>query len=123
MPLIVKLYEFAKNWLVETSGIAKDAWHVYIALAIQLAVAQLFRQRLASPWPVLIVLLLELVNEWFDLRHYSAAGPDPMAGWTGDTARDLFNSLALPLAVFLIARFGPNRVIRPAPAASETPAE
>lgn len=120
MPSVVTFYEMAKDWLVVSSGLAKDAWHVYFALAIQLAAAQCFRRRLASGWPLVLVLLLELANEWFDHRHYSAVGPDPMAGWSADTARDLFNTLFPPLVVFLIARFRPGRLVAAvAPPASD----
>lgn len=107
---LVPFYESAKLWLVALTGLSKDALHVYFAAGIQLAAAQLFARRLASPGPLVILGLLELANEWMDYRHYHAVGPDPMAGWAGDTARDVANTLLPPLVLFLLARYRPARL-------------
>ena len=120
MHTLVLIYETAKTWLVDTSGISKDALHIYVALMVQFAAAQMFRRRLASGWPLLLLLLLEIANEAADYSHYRAWGPDPMAGWAGDTARDLFDTLCLPLIVFAIARLRPGRLVA---AADQSPGD
>jgi len=119
----VIFYEAAKDWLVATTAITKDAWHLYFALLIQLAVAQLFRRRLASVGPLLVLAALEFLNEYMDFQHYHIAGADPLLGWAPDTARDVVNSLLLPTILFLAARFRPDRLLEaraPAPAPEVT---
>lgn len=122
MLLALTFYETAKEWLVSLTDISKDAWHLYAALLIQLAAAQLFRRRLASIGPLLLLAALELLNETMDYRHYHAAGIDPWKGWAPDTARDVVNSLLLPAILFLIARFRPARLLE-APAPNPVPDE
>ena len=57
----------AKLWLVDVTGLEKDALHIYAGVAAQLLAAPFFARRLASPWPLLAVLLLTLANEAYDL--------------------------------------------------------
>lgn len=105
-------YETAKDWLVATTGITKDAWHIYFALMIQLAAAQLFPRRYASIGPLLVIAALELFNEWMDYQHYHAVTLVEWKGWAYDTVRDVINSLLVPTILFLVARLYPARLMR-----------
>lgn len=52
-----------KDWLVDWFGLDRDAIHVLAGVAILFAAAALLRRPIASPWPWLCVLLIELANE------------------------------------------------------------
>ena len=107
----VETYQAAKTLVVDGTGLTKDALHLWFALLIQFGVAQVCRRRLASLWPVLAVIAAETANELFDYNHYWLQGPDPMAGWLVDTVKDVLSTMAMPLVLFVLARFRPDRLI------------
>ena len=57
-----------KTWLEAVTSLNRDALHIYAAIALQCACAIVFRRSLASPLLLLPLLVLELANEWADLR-------------------------------------------------------
>ena len=99
-----------KDWAVETTGLDRDAMHIYVALLIQFIVALPLRRRVASFLPVLVVICAILLNEWADLQLLP---PDrPYAKANIDAAiQDLFNSILLPIILCLLARYCPGLLL------------
>lgn len=114
-----------KYWLADASGLSMDALHVHAGVLAQLLVAMLTKRRLASPIPWLVVALLALGNEYYDLEREA---------WTDRAAQrlesltDLWNTMLLPTVLLAAARFAPGRISRtgsaappPAPASGRAP--
>lgn len=122
---MIDLYEAAKTWLGVTTLLSRDALRIYLVVGIQLVSAQFFARRLASVGPLVIVAALQLLNERVGFLGYKAEGPIRLAGWWPDTVIDMFNSAALPLLLFAVARFLPGALVsrrpvdRPAPGSDE----
>ena len=115
-------YEF-KIYLADVTDLNKDALHIYAAVLVQLLSAAIIRRPLASPLPWLCVLVVILGNEYYDMFGTG----EPVEQWQvlgGIT--DMWNTMALPTGLFLIARFAPSLLVRrrqdqaPAPADGET---
>jgi hypothetical protein len=94
-----------KVFLERTFAFSHDSLHVVAGVLLQLILAALLRVSLASPWPWLIVLALELANEWNDIAV--EAWPDP-AMQIGEGAKDLLLTMALPTVLLVIARRWPG---------------
>ena len=87
-------------------GLAKDALHVYVAVAIQVGAALLFRRSLAHWLPWFVVLLVELLNEWGDMWFGEEAH---IQQWQIDGAKhDILNTMVLPTVLLLLVRFVPS---------------
>lgn len=97
-------YEF-KLFLEHASGFSLDAMHVIAGVCLQLAVAALLRVRLSSPVPWLVVLAVELANEWVDF--HSGIWPDGPMLW-GECAKDVLMTMFLPAVILLAARYRPR---------------
>ena len=92
--------------LASDLGLAKDALHVYAAVAIQIAAALLFRRPLGSWLPWFAVLLVELLNEWGDMWFGEEAH---IQQWQIDGAKhDILNTMVLPTVLLLLVRFVPS---------------
>lgn len=91
----------AKDVIVQATVLERDALHVHLAVAAQLLAAWMFRWRLSSWKPVLVVLLLELGNEVIDLNaeHW----PDRALQYSG-SIHDIVNTLVMPIVLLLVAR-------------------
>jgi hypothetical protein len=78
----------------------------------------LFRRGRASGLPWVLVLLLELANEAYDVRHNWVDGAD----WAlSSSAKDLWNTMLWPTVLLLIGRYT-NWFQRPASPAPPPPA-
>jgi len=92
----------AKTAIVEITGLDRDALHIYVALITYFGCCLLFRWK-ASQWRTLIVVMLVCVaGEYFDIRHYLAKE------WPinfSNNFHDLWNTMLIPMAVFAMARF------------------
>lgn len=99
-----------KIWLVQVTGLARDALHIYAALGIQFGIALFCRRALASQWPWLAVLLAVLVNEYLD---YRGAGTDPqqIEFYRSESYHDIWNTMLMPSVLFFIAKFWPSWMI------------
>lgn len=95
----------SKTFLEHSIGFSHDALHVLVGLGLQLLGAVVLRTSLRSPWPWLMVLLLELVNEWHDLR--AERWPDLQMQW-GEGVKDLLLTMALPTLMLIVARWAPG---------------
>lgn len=94
-----------KTALSETLHLSKDALHVHLGLLIYLVAAGLTRRSLGSFVPWLILLVLEAINEGFDLLHDLRHG--------GLNARSLLpglkdgvNTMFWPTVLLVAVRFG-----------------
>lgn len=99
----------AKAFVERFTGISHDALHVILGVALQLLLAALFRSSIARFWPWAVVLLLELGNEWNDLRveRWPSLGEQ-----LGEGAKDLALTMLLPTILLLAARFAPQLFAR-----------
>ena len=95
---LVLTYTDAKTNLAVTLG-ASEAWlHVHAGLLIFFAAALLFRRRMRSVIPVVLVWAFALGNELID-----AFSPTPApSGW--EVAADIANTVFWPTLLFLLAR-------------------
>jgi hypothetical protein len=77
-----------------------DTLHVMGGIILQLILAALLRTSLASKWPWLIVLGLELANEAYDL--WLERWPSFLMQ-LGEGARDLIGTMLLPTLLWWVA--------------------
>ena len=91
-----------KTWLVDNLDLAKDALHIYVALAIVLGSCLVFGWKVRQWRPWLLVLLAALVGEIWDLSD-SARSDDPIDLWAN--TKDVWNTMVLPTVLLLAARF------------------
>ena len=97
-----------KDWLEHAIGLNMDALHVYVGLAILLAVALVLRKPLRSPIPWLVLLALELANEYYDWTYDFWTGPGGRAIQAAEGVRDIWNTMAVPTFLLLASRFFPG---------------
>ena len=94
-----------KELVRHTTGWPMDTLHVIGGIILQLSLAALLRTSLASKWPWLIVLGLELANEAYDL--WLERWPSlPMQ--LGEGARDLIGTMLLPTLLWWVASRRPR---------------
>jgi hypothetical protein len=95
------IFQTAKFWLVDSTGLAKDALHIHIALALFLGSALLLRWPLGSWKPWLLVLAAAIAGEVWDIWDSIADGRPilPVANW-----QDVWNAMIWPTAILLLAR-------------------
>ncbi len=96
------MWGILKEILVELSGVSKDALHVHIGLIAFFGSAFLLKRSAASILPLLVVLGLELGNEFLDL-FIMRNRPPGLAQW-GESLRDLFNTMLWPTILMFGAR-------------------
>lgn len=99
-----------KIWLESTTGFDRDALHIYGAVAVQFCFALFFRRSLASPWPWIAVFIVAVANEYID---YQRVGPSEasIAIYQAEGYKDMWNTMIIPTALMLIARFWPGWMI------------
>ena len=96
-----------KHYLSEITGLHQDALHIYAALLIQVTAAICLRRSLASIVPWLSVLAILIANESVDLLEPGK----PIEQWQVlGGLRDLWNTLALPTVLWLLARHAPSLI-------------
>jgi hypothetical protein len=102
-------FQATKLALLDATGLAKDALHIYFGLALFLAVRLLWRWRWGWVAAWVAVLALAMGVEWLDLRAEDAKGalqPD-QAHW-----HDVWNTMFWPTILALVGRW-----LQPRPAA------
>lgn len=95
----------AKELVRHATGWPMDTLHVMIGVTLQLLFAGLLRTSLASKWPWLIVLVLELANEAYD---FSVERWPSLAMQAGEGLRDLIGTMVLPTLLWWVARRHPR---------------
>jgi hypothetical protein len=94
-----------KLFVEHASGISMDALHIVVGFILFLLAARLLRSGIASPLPWLALLLLELLNEAYDLRV--ELWPN-LGSQLGEGAKDILLTMALPTLMLMTARFMPH---------------
>lgn len=96
---------YAFKLLIEhATGWPMDTLHVMVGVLLQLGFARLLRTSLADVRPWLAVLILELVNEIYDL-WFERWPSLPMQ--LGEGLRDVIGTMLLPTILLLLARRRP----------------
>ncbi|MBX9727518.1 MAG: hypothetical protein K2X31_01295 [Sphingopyxis sp.] len=108
-------FQQLKLLLLDTTGLAKDALHIHVGLALFIATRLVWRWR--GGWTVawLVALAATLGGEWSD-----ALGEDKVHFPTPDGAHwhDIWNTMLWPTVLLLIGRWlEPRRKPTPAPKA------
>ncbi|RSY80610.1 hypothetical protein DAH66_15685 [Sphingomonas koreensis] len=104
------LFQTAKFWLVDATGLAKDALHIHVGLIVFFAAALIFRWPLRSWRPWAAALAAALAGEAWDLWESLSEGRRILlwANW-----KDVWNTMLWPSAILLLARgtrlFGTGR--------------
>lgn len=89
-------YASWKTAMSDATGMSEDLLHLHFGLLIFVAVALGFRQRMHSPWPVLMVWIFAFGNELVDFFA---------TDWQIDaSALDALNTIFWPTILFLVAR-------------------
>lgn len=91
----------SKLFLVEHTGLAKDALHIYVAVLVFLGCCMLFKWRVSQWKPWIAVLLVALIGEAWDIRDSLVYDTSivPAENW-----KDLWNTMAVPTILVLFAR-------------------
>jgi hypothetical protein len=94
--------QILKLHIIEATGLAKDALHIYVGLAVFIGVRLIWRWRGGWMLAWLAALSLALAIEWLDIRAEGQAGalqPDP-AHW-----HDVWNTMLWPTVLLLVGRW------------------
>lgn len=95
----------AKEAVRTGTGWPMDTLHVMAGVLLQLGAAALLRSSLASKWPWLVVLGLELANEGYDLwfERWPSLGMQ-----LGESLNDVVGTMLLPTILWWTARRHPR---------------
>lgn len=100
-----------KTFVEYATDVSHDVLHFLTGLGVWLLIAILVRRPISSVLPLAITVALAFTNEaadlWFDIWPERARQ-------VGELAKDLFTTLAVPLLLFLLARFRPTLFKGPA---------
>ncbi|OZA93765.1 MAG: hypothetical protein B7X57_03930 [Erythrobacter sp. 34-65-8] len=95
-------FQSAKSFLVDHTHLAQDALHVYVGLGVFLGSCLLFRWKVVDWKAWLLVLLAALAGEGWDYRD-SVLQNNPHD--RGEAIKDLVNTVLVPSALLVLARF------------------
>ena len=99
-----------KMFVERSSAFSDDVLHVVAGVFLQLIAAALLRASVARWLPWLIVLALEMLNEWSDF--HVDRWPD-LGMQLGESTKDIVLTMALPTALLVISRSWPALLVRP----------
>lgn len=94
-----------KVWIEHSVPFDSKALHPIVGLVLQLAFAAVFRSSVSKPLPWLLVLALELANEWTDLTV--EVWPDRALQIRGSIS-DVVLTMILPTLLLLACRYSPG---------------
>jgi len=94
-----------KAFVEHVAGPDDDWIHVVIGPVIQLLAAAVLRQNLQRVGPCLVVLVLELLNEWHDLTW--EVWPTRSMQY-GESLKDILLTMCIPTILLLLARSFPH---------------
>ncbi|MCF2514335.1 hypothetical protein LVY65_04545 [Sphingomonas sp. G124] len=97
----------AKLFVEHALGVSMDALHILVGFSLFLLVARLLRAPLASPRPLLALLVIELINEAYDL--YVERWPS-LGSQLGEGFKDVLLTITLPTLILVMARWRPSWV-------------
>jgi hypothetical protein len=100
-------FQQAKLWLIDATGLPRDALHIYVGLAVFLLCAALFRLPLRSWKPLAAVVVLALAGEiWDAFETWNSGRRASLAGnW-----HDVWNTCFWPAVLSVLARY--TRVLK-----------
>lgn len=92
------MFHAAKIWLVDLTGVSRDALHIYVAIALFLCVRIVWRGSWGSVAALAVVLTAALTGEWLDhqMELLQRGVCDPAEHW-----HDLRNTMAAPIVLAL----------------------
>jgi len=96
-----------KDMIEALIGLDRDSLHIYAAVFVQLLTVLVLRSALSKPAPLLVVLCVVLANECADLSTYRSWDSIPDFFWDA-AILDLWNSMLMPVILFLFARYWPG---------------
>jgi len=96
-------FQEGKDFLVDTFGLSRDALHVHVGLVIYFAAHLVLRRRLGSVMPLVLLLVLCLIGEAWDLIFFLGRGQDPR--WLG-SAVDIWSTMFWPTLFTIYGRWG-----------------
>jgi len=97
-----------KYWVEQSTGLNMDALHVHVGVLAQLVFALVLRRSVGSIWPWLMLLGVQVANEWWDLTY--EIWPTRDEQWA-ESIRDTWNTMLLPTLLLLAARFAPRLLV------------
>ncbi len=95
-------FQSAKLAVMASTGLSKDALHIYVGLMVMFGIALVLKRSLADWRPIAAVALVALVGEVWDIFD-SIRSEDPVSGVR--TFKDISNTLFWPAVLFALARF------------------
>jgi hypothetical protein len=85
-----------------TTGMGKDALHIYVGLIVFFTVSAVFKKPLRSMWPWLAVLAIAIGGELLDMRDDIAS----LGYWRWKASlHDILNNQFWPTVIMLLVRF------------------
>lgn len=100
-------FEANKVYMLQYSGLSRDALHIHIGIALFFLALWLLRRPPGSWLPAIIVLALCLVGEVFDVLHVAQLGQHQKPF---ENLHDIANTMLWPVVFTLFARWR-NRVV------------
>lgn len=104
----MSIFQQIKLVLIDHSGLAKDALHIYVGLTVFLAASIAFKRPLSSWLPWLAALTATVIGELWDLRdslYYHTPVDAP------GHRQDLWNTMFWPTVLMLLARWNKLNVL------------
>jgi hypothetical protein len=102
-----------KLFVEHASGISMDALHILVGFLLFIIAALILRRGIGSFLPWVALLMLELINEAYDL--HVELWPD-LVSQIGEGAKDIMLTMTLPTLVLLLARLKPQWLLGVEPA-------
>ncbi len=100
--MAASITQYIKLTIVAATELSRDALHIYVGLGVFLVAAIVLRKTLRSAIPLLVVFVVAISGELFDMR-------DDMVNfghWRwGASLHDLINTLFWPAVLLLLARY------------------
>ena len=98
----MSVFQQTKAFLVDNLHLAKDALHIYVALIVFFGACLVFGWKAREWKPLLLVALVAVLGEAWDLRDRMVAGVELEAA---PHLKDLWNTMLAPAVIMLLARF------------------
>ncbi len=111
-----------KTGVVSDVVISRDALHIFGGVGVHLLLVLAFRSWFGAIWPVMVIALLGLGNEWLDLTQDVWPEEARDRQWW-ESVKDMVTTLLIPVLLLALSRLAPGRFSRPEPGScSEGPA-